>query len=194
MSQDPRWSAETEELVREHAGVYQVDAEGILTALADAGLLAARRECGNTIDAPFLGLDPLTCDQPAGHATPHSQAMPGHTLPATWDLPPEAPPAQWVDDTRPAAMLRTVEFDTTDEPAAPRVWAMPAIPDDVRRITAVGGDIIAEREAEDPRYWEVRSAVTGRVLAPYLLTSQLITAYGPLTEIMDGSGMGAGRE
>jgi hypothetical protein len=36
---DDRWSAETEDLVREHAGVYQVAAAEILACLADAGLL-----------------------------------------------------------------------------------------------------------------------------------------------------------
>lgn len=36
---ETRWTAETEELVREHAGVYQVDAYEILAALARFGLL-----------------------------------------------------------------------------------------------------------------------------------------------------------
>ena len=60
-----RWTAETEELVREHAGVYQVNAEAILTALADAGLLLppggeTRQEWGVIEQGP-KGLGSLAC-------------------------------------------------------------------------------------------------------------------------------------
>jgi hypothetical protein len=39
MPTEPRWTDETEDLVREHAGVHQVNARAVLSALADAGLL-----------------------------------------------------------------------------------------------------------------------------------------------------------
>ncbi len=186
MSQDPRWSAETEETLaramRPHdpwdtatpkqQAQCRTYAVRTLTALADAGLLAARRECGNTIDAPFLGLDPLTCDQPAGHATPHSQAIPGHTLPATWDLQPDAPAAQWVDIT-------------SDEPAAPRVWAMPTIPDHVQAVTDRDGHTI--RRAPDGGWiFDGGGIFTGAKLG--WTDMDLVRLRGPVTEIADGSG------
>lgn len=173
-TQDPRWTADTEELVAREGltcdpeswelqrddtrAMYRRSAAVILGVLADAGLLLeewpARFGSNPSPECMSGGRLHDDCDNDLGCTCEcHQDATSG----------PQG-----------------------DEPAAPRVWAVPEIPADVQRLTAVGGDILADREPEDPRYWEVRSAATGRVLAPYLLDSQLITAYGPLTEV-DGN-------
>ena len=66
-------------------------------------------------------------------------------------------------------------------PSTPRVWAMPEIPEDVTRFTAVGGDMLIERDEDEPDRWFCRSAITGRVLS-LLPTYEVLGRYGPLVE------------
>jgi hypothetical protein len=69
----------------------------------------------------------------------------------------------------------------------PRVWAMPEIPEDVTRLSALAGDLICERDEYDPRVWACRSAATGRVLA-LIRTGELLDRYAPLTEVVEPDG------
>lgn len=70
------------------------------------------------------------------------------------------------------------------KPGRPRSWSLPVIPDDVTRVSAVGGDLVCEREPDDPRIWLCRSRQTGRVLA-MLWTRDLLAQYSPLTEVTE---------
>lgn len=83
--------------------------------------------------------------------------------------------ADWLDDSA---------RRSTPGTAQPRVWVLPSIPEDVKHLSAVGGDLIARRDAEDGRYWEIYSALTGRCLVPYMSTRQLVAEYSPLTEVV----------
>jgi hypothetical protein len=67
----------------------------------------------------------------------------------------------------------------------PRSWSLPTIPEDVKRLSAVSGDLVAERDEDHANIWNCRSAATGRVLV-ILRTPDLLARYSPLTEVVDG--------
>jgi hypothetical protein len=69
-------------------------------------------------------------------------------------------------------------------PDRPRVWAMPEIPEDVARLSAVDGDLLAERDDDDPDTWICRSRPSGMTLA-ILRTRSLLAQYSPLTEVVE---------
>jgi hypothetical protein len=71
-----------------------------------------------------------------------------------------------------------------DEPAAPRVWAMPTvpiIPQDVQAVRDKDG-FVWRREGDD-----VRLDVWRRSTGAWIAGDRLIASVGPLTEVVDGS-------
>ncbi len=84
---------------------------------------------------------------------------------------------------------RPVALSAPSEPVQdqPRGWAMPEIPEDVTRLSALAGDLICERAEYDPRVWACRSTATGRVLA-LIRTGELLDRYAPWTEVVEPDG------
>lgn len=174
MSQDPRWSAETERLVARRLcildggpaddcaanAVHQEDAQGVLDALADSGLLRTPSEPDGgqlAVAKGLMSLGDLALVAAVTGGGIRSQEI-------------------------------TVRLED-DEPAAPRVWAMPEIPNDVMAVVDRNGDIWNREPSGRPG---VADRWIWAKFGGNSMSLQHMLERGPireaLTEVVDGSG------